>query len=262
MSEFARLEEKLAKLRYRERAPGEGRKLRGAGADGLLAAIVTEIDETILPRRLTFDLPEGAVHLAVANRRLQALLGPAPASVPETLVGQKLPDVEEPAVAELGTVLKTLLADAEAVGVSAKRLSENFGSDIGVPAEHLPRVWSVKAKNALSPTETLEAFLSGLDAKAVAWLRIEGEEVTGQGGDEAVVSALGEQAAVFLDGYFGKFETAFRHPSLACGTLISPGDAARTGLFFIEIDAISAILSASTADILGIATTWQRLVAE
>lgn len=262
MSEFARLEEKLAKLRHRERAPGEGRKLRGTGADALLAAIVTEIDETILPRRLTFEFPDGVVHLAVANRRLQALLGPAPSSVPRDLVGQKLPDVEEPAVAALGTALKELLAQADAVGVSARRLTETFGSDIGVPAEQLPRVWAVEASKKLSPAETLEAFLSRLDVKTVAWLRIEGEEVTGQGGPEDAVSALGEQAAIFLDGYFSKFETAFREPSLACGTLISPGTAAKTGLFFVEIDAISAILSAPTGDILRIATAWQRLVAE
>ncbi|MEM7718205.1 MAG: hypothetical protein AAF222_03320 [Pseudomonadota bacterium] len=262
MSEFARLEEKLAKLRHRERIPGEGRKLRGTGPDALLAAIVTEIDETILPRRLTFEVPGGHIHLAVANRRLQALLGPAPASIPDGLVGLKLPDVEEPAVAKLGAALKTVLAEAEAVGVSAIRLTETFGSDIGVPAEQLPRVWSVKASKTLSASETLEAFLVRLDTKSVAWLRIEGEEVTGQGGPEAIVSGLAEQAALFLDGYFSKFETAFRESSLACGTLISPGDAAQTGLFFIEIDTVSAILSAPTSEILGIATAWQRLVAE
>ena len=262
MSEFARLEEKLAKLRQRERAAGEGRTLRGSGADALLAAIVTEIDETILPRRLSFTLPSGAVHLAVANRRLQALLGPAPDGIPDTLVGQKLPDVEEPAVSELGDALKSLLEGAGSVGVAATRLTENFGSDIGVPAEQLPRVWSVAESTVKSPAEILEAFLNGLDTTSAAWLRIEGEEVKGQGGPDTVVSGLGEHAAVFLDGYFSKFETAFRDPAFACGTLISPADSGERGLFFVEIEALSAIISAPPAELLGIATNWQRLVAE
>ncbi|MEO1537305.1 MAG: hypothetical protein AAFR73_06205 [Pseudomonadota bacterium] len=262
MSDFARLEEKLAKLRQRERAPGEERKLRGNGADTLLAAIVTEIDETILPRRLSFALDQGKVHLAVANRRLQALLGPAPGGVPEALVGKALPDVEDPAVAELGNVLKGLLASSDAIGVSATRLTEGFGSDIGVPAEQLPRVWSVAESTAKTPQEILDAFLAGLETGSTAWLRIEGEEVTGQGGPEAIVSALGEQAAVFLDGYFSKFETAFREPAYACGTLVSPGGAGERALFFVEIASISAIVSAPYDRVLGIATIWQRAVAE
>ena len=262
MSEFARLEEKLAKLRQRERVVGEGRSLRGGGADALLAAIVTEIDETILPRRLSFTVPDGVVHLAVANRRLQALLEPAPSSVPAGLIGQALPDVEEPAVAELGDALKRLLEGAETIGVTATRLTENFGSDIGVPAEQLPRVWSVAESTVLKPEEVLQTFLGGLDTKTAAWLRIEGEEVTSQGGPEAIVSALGEQAAMFLDGYFSKFEVAFLEPSYSCGTLISPGDKGDRALFFVEIENISAIVSAPPAKILGIAMAWQRLVAE
>lgn len=262
MSEFARLEEKLAKLRQRERPVGEGRVLRGSGADALLAAVVTEIDETILPRRLSLSVPAGVVHLAVANRRLQALLDPAPSGVPASLVGRKLPDVEEPAVAELGDALKALFADAEAIGVSATRLTETFGSDIGVPAEQLPRVWSVAERTSRTPGEVLETFLAGLDPATVAWLRIEGEEVTGQGGPEAVVAALGEQAAVFLDGYFSKFETAFREPAYACGTLVSPGEGGARALFFVEIEALSAIISAPSDRILAVATAWQRLVAE
>lgn len=262
MSEFARLEEKLAKLKQRERTVGEGRKLRGAGTDALLAAIVTEIDETILPRRVSFELPSGTVHLAVANRRLQALLAPAPAGVPASLVGHALPDVEDPAVAELGEVLKALLADAESIALTAMRPVESFASDIGVPADQLPRVWSVAERTAVTAADTLQSFLKELDTNMVAWLHIEGEEVAAQGGEEAAIASLSEHAALFLDGYFSKFETAFREPSYSCGTLISPGDGAERALFFVEIEDLSAILSAPSAEILQIAKSWQRLVAE
>ena len=78
-SDFARLKAKLAKLAQRERTAGEARRLKGGDAGELIAALVTEIDETILPRRLTLTLDGAVLHLAVANRRLQAMLAPAPA---------------------------------------------------------------------------------------------------------------------------------------------------------------------------------------
>ena len=77
-SDFARLKAKLAKLAQRERTAGEARRLKGGNAGELIAALVTEIDETILPRRLTLTSEGRALHLAVANRRLQAMLSPAP----------------------------------------------------------------------------------------------------------------------------------------------------------------------------------------
>ncbi|MCG6883163.1 MAG: hypothetical protein LJE62_05345 [Silicimonas sp.] len=262
MSEFARLEEKLAKLRQRERIAGEGRKLRGKGGDALLAALVAEIDETILPRRLSLVTPQGPVHLAVANRRLQALLAPVPGSLPEGLADHALPDIEDPKLAELGQSLKTLLAEAENIPVTARRLDRAFGSDIGVPAVQLPRIWTVAQPTAAKPDDILSGFLADLGDAALAWLRIEGEEVTLQGGEEAAVAALSEQAAIFLDSYFGKFDAAYREPSLACGTVIAPADGSANAVFFVEIGEFSAIIHAPAAQMPSIASDWQRRVAE
>ena len=262
MSEFARLEDKLSKLRQRERVAGEGRKLRGQGGDALLASLVTEIDETILPRRLSLTTAEGAAHLAVANRRLQALLSPAPASVPEGLADHALADIEDPKLAELGETLKPLLASAETVQISAERLGQTFGSDIGVPAVQLARIWTVAEPQAATPEEILTAFLGALNTQTVTWLRIEGEEVTAQGGSDDTVAALSEQAAVFLDGYFSKFDQAYKEPSLACGTMIAPADESLNALFFVEIGEYSAILHAPAGQIVAIASDWQRRVAE
>ena len=261
MSEFARLEEKLTKLRQRERVAGEGRKLRGRGGDALLAALVTEIDETILPRRLSVATPVGHVHLAVANRRLQAVLSPVPEGMPADLGDHAMPDIEDPLVAALGEALKAILADAENVPIVATRPSQTFASDIGVPAVQLPRIWTVAEPVAAKPEDILSDFLGALDS-SVAWLRIEGEEVTSQGGDDAAITALSEQAAIFLDSYFGKFEAAFREPSLACGTVIAPAGGAQNAVFFVEIDAFSAILHAPAEKMPAIAADWQRRVAE
>lgn len=266
MSDFARLETMLAKLRERERAPGEGRKLKGRDADSLLAALVTEIDETILPRRLTLQTGMGAVHLAVANRRLQALLAPVPdlAGAAE-LEGHPLPDAEDPGVPALKEVLSLAFATPGPMDVHTRRLESPFNSDIGVPANLLARAWNVAevaTPKAMTPDELMSRFLAGLDAPSVAWLRINGEEVTDQHGDEARTAALGEQAAIFLDGYFAKFEELFAANAVACGTVIAPPGAVGEAMFFVEIAEESAFVTALPDDMLGIAQSWQALVAE
>ncbi len=257
MNDFARLQDKLSKLRQKERGPGDARRLSGNNPEARLAALVTEIDETILPRRLQLESTSGAMVLAVANRRLQALLSPAPSNVPKALVDHALPDIEDPVLAELGAVLKSFFDDPKPVRISATRLAKPFGSDIGVPAGQLPRVWNVTEQQSLSPAETLKAFLDRISGKGVAWLRIEGEEVTDQGGTAKAVDALGQQAAVFLDGYFSKFDVAFGEPTDTCGTLIAGADPSQNALFFVEIGELSAIISAPEAALLQIAADWR-----
>lgn len=262
MSEFARLEEKLAKLRQKARAPGEPRRLRGADGEARLAALVTEIDETILPRRLSFATAAGEIHLAVANRRLQALLSPAPAAIAAEFVDQPLADGDDPKLPQLGTALKTALGGSESARISAARLKVLFGSDVGVPAVQLARLWSVGEVDEMRPEDVLDRFLAALPSGDIAWLRIAGEEVVAQGGPAGAVEDLGAQAAVFLDGYFSRFETAFREPAQAFGTLIASNDPASAGLFFVEIGDLSAIFAAPADQLLEIAGAWQRLVAE
>jgi hypothetical protein len=264
MSDFSRLEAMLAHLRARERAPGEGRKLKGSDADSLIAALVAEIDETILPRRLSLHTEKDAVHFAVANRRLQALLAPAPKTDgAEDLSDQPLPDAEDPNVPALREVLAQFFGKGGPITIKTQPLKASFGSDIGVPANLLGRAWGVDGKaqpKTFSPDEVISQFLGDLAEEGVAWLRIKGEEVTDQGGDEGRTASLGEQAAIFLDGYFAKFEEVFPADALTCGTLIAPaeGDA----MLFVEFGEESAFLSGPVEQMPAVAGRWQALVAE
>lgn len=267
MSDFARLENKLEKLRQRERAPGEGRKLRGDTAEALLAAIVSEIDETILPRRLSFAQDGGAtVHLAVANRKLQAVLSPAPGGMSADLCDKELGDVDDPAVASIADGLRVVLAKGGALTMSSVRPQSLFASDIGIQTSQLRKAWQVAEQQSApapkDPGEILGGFLTSLGDEAVAWLRIEGEAVTDQGGDPKVATELGDTAAVFLDGYFQKFDEAFPEPAFACATLISPSETGASALFFVEIGTLSAVIAAKVDHAVALATRWQSLVAD
>ena len=265
MSEFARLEDKLAKLRQRERAPGERRKIRGADPEAILAAMVTEIDEIILPRRLNFKIDaNNSLSFAVGNRRLQALLSPPPAGIDAALADQELPDADDPRIAALAVGIRAALDGVESVEISTARPKKLFASDIGVPAVQLERVWGVSTSETkpVDPSEILKGFLKGVGEDANAWLRIEGEAVAEQGGDDAQAAELAEKTAIFLDGYFSKFETVFPEPSLSCGTVISPGTDHERALFFIEIGDVSAVISAKPGRVLALASRWQKLVAD
>lgn len=265
MSDFARLEEKLAKLSQRERIAGEGRRLRGATPEARLAALVTEIDETVLPRRLSFAVEGGpTVHLAVANHRLQALVTPAPdvAGVDgSALADRPLPDAEDEGVPELKKLLLAAFAGGGAISIRSARPKVGFPSDVGVPAGILARVWAVAevVDEPASPEEVLSEFLGGLGRDAAGWLRIEGENVTDQGGEPSVVEALGDHAAVFLDSYFGKFDILFPNEGGACGTLAGPVTGTGLAALFVEIGEVSAFIAAKADRAVHLATRWQAL---
>jgi hypothetical protein len=266
LSDFARLEGILVKLRQRERIAGEGRRLRGATPEALLAAVVTEIDETILPRRLSFAVEGGAtVHLAVANRRLQALVSPVPVlkgADAGGLADQPLADPDDADVGKVRDVLLNVFEEAASVAIrSARPTGGGFPSDVGIPANILARVWGadVAGEEAPSPEAVLSRFLLEMKDDAVAWLRIEGEDVTDQGGDAAAVDALGEQAAMFLDGYFGKFEALYPAVGMASATFVGPMSDTGTAVLFVEIGEVSAFVAARSARGPELIRKWQRL---
>lgn len=271
MSDFARLQQTLAKLRQRERSPGEGRFLRGEDAEGLLASFVREIDETILPRRLIFTADNGPVfQLAVANRRLQALLSPAPEVADAALADiadQPLAEAEDAPVTTLKDALIAGFRESKAVSIQSRRLGvAAFGSDVGVPAVSLMRAWDIAEPviEELNPAELLEKFLKWLGDRSNAWLRIEGEEVTDQAGDPARLEALGEQAALFLDSYFSKFDDLY--PGNAVGpfvTALASGDAkGAEAVLFIEIAELSAFVVVKQTALAEAVAQWQSSIVD
>ena len=266
MSDFARLEDKLAKLRQRERIAGEGRRLSGSTPDAQLASVVAEIDETILPRRLTFSVEGGeTIYLAAANRRLQALLSPTPdlpGVAASDFADHPLPDAEEPAVKGIRDVLLAVFANGAPVAIQSSRPEgRGFPSDVGVPANILARAWGVAAaaQEEVDPDAIVSRFISYLGEDAIAWLRIEGEDVTDQGGEAAMVETLGEHAAIFLDGYFGKFDALFPEEGGACATVIGPMSGTGAAALFVEIGEVSVFVAAKAERATDLARIWQRL---
>ena len=263
MDDFSRLEAKLSKLRQRAAASGEGRSIRGK-PEQLLAAVVSEIDETILPRELTFSSGMTSFSIAVANRRLQALTSVAPLeNVSSDLAGKSIADAEDEVLPRVRDTLVELLSSEASWKISSKRQSgSGFPSDVGVPSGPLARAWQVtpSGEGRSNPEATLADYLGSLGKGATAWLLIEGEEVKNQSGPEDVVAGLGNQAAVFLDGYFSKKDTLFQGETGPSG-LVFAGNADTDAVLFLDCGASMAFVMAEAGNVATLAQDWQARVA-
>jgi len=263
LDDFTRLEQKIAKLKQRDRARGDTRTLRGS-PERLLDAILGEIDETILPRRVSFSVDGGeTLHLAVGNRRLQALVSPAPkVKGADAVADVELKAAEDEAVGQLKSIIEAVIGNGEALTVTTARFKDYTpASDVGVPVDQLSKAWGLAGAASSDAAEGggVEGFIKSLAGRAVGWLRIDGEEVAGQDGEEDVIADLVEGAAVFLDGYFSKKPELEDRPGAPLGLVFLAASGA--SVVFVDAGDSMVFVRAEPNEIFGIARDWQLMSA-
>jgi hypothetical protein len=153
------------------------RDLLVTGQDGQWAALLHEIDQTILPRRLVFDGGGGAsLTLDVADRHVLGVV--AVSGLPHdppgfSLVGQVLAEPTEAEVAQLRRLLIAFVTDHLSLGVRSTRGIAASGVDIrGVSVNRLRQI----GVHTAVAEGLLERFMTRLAARPTAFLR------TGAGG--------------------------------------------------------------------------------
>lgn len=192
MSEEKRLRDKLEKLAAAAE-PGPRRLLAGPDGD-LSRAVLAEIDETVLARRLDFRRPDGAVmSLDVSGRRLLAI-----AALPDARADILVPlgSEADAALAAAAEALRRFAAGAETLTVTSRPLDREMQPGaLGRSAATLARALGF----ALYEDEPVPLPFAGI---ATAVLRIEaGRPGTADGPDPAAVarlSALGADAIAAL----------------------------------------------------------------
>lgn len=210
MSDFARLKEKLGKLRQAEPRTGAGRLLSGHDAEARLRSIVVEIDETILPRKVSFQAGASRVVIGVANRQLSLILEGAVAASEEPHV---VDGRDDPILGELKDGLLRLLGGSDTWSIEVSHLDReqiaHMRPDAGVSANSLATIWGVSLtdQGATGAGDVAERFIARVADRCTAWLMIEGEEIADSGGSPAAIDWLSERAGGFLDGYFSQSET-------------------------------------------------------
>ncbi|MCR8725020.1 hypothetical protein [Frigidibacter sp. ROC022] len=196
-----RIERKLTRLAS---APGpimaEGR-LVGSGT-GLLAALLNEIDETVLARRLGFTTDTGLrLFCDVYGRRLLALRPPVPEGVEtlpgaETLIDKPLGALDAQGMAQLRTIFETVLNGATRLFASSSELPGGRNPAVlGTAASTLAAAWDLTLDAAPPAGPPLELFHSAAAPLALAWLQVSDKTADKWGGAQDGVARLTRFAA-------------------------------------------------------------------
>lgn len=177
MTGLDRLNDKLAKLKGADDA---AEQTVAGGTDGILAALLSEIEETILPREMVLTNERGEeFRLLVSGRRL--IRAGAPAAAPE--------DDDDPAgriVAAFNGPLRAFLDGAREISIAAGRPRERIDpTEMGCSAEILAR----SVTPARMPDPVADPVGACLD-RAAAGLRLEGGAVTATLGDPSLAARL------------------------------------------------------------------------
>lgn len=195
MKNTRRLAERIAKLAASETPSPEGREL-APGPDGsALAAILREVDETVLPRTLTFRRGEGRLVLSAGNRRLitvDAAEGPG-ASAARDMLGRPLTQPDVALLGRLRDALVSALPGGAPIRVRTAAPSArggNFAS--GTTAAALASAWGVDLASAAESGSPgpVDDFLGVAPSLSRAWIRLAAGRVTEAGGDATLAGRL------------------------------------------------------------------------
>lgn len=209
MSDKKRLKDTLLKLASEISPVEDGwRRIEGENEAGPLAAVLAEIDETLLPRALGLRSEGGDILLLeVGDRRLRRLVSPAPAGLSAfgQLFDGSLSVPSDDTIDSIGEMFRAFLSGGKPVWVRAKNLSDNAEHGlIGVSAATLARAWSVEltARPEIEPGAAFEEFVEAAVARSEAWLRSDGGEVVATSDPHAHAAWLENCGSVDWQSYF------------------------------------------------------------
>ncbi len=186
-NDASRLKHLLERL-AREKTPGRAQCRQPVqGHPELMAAVLREIDETVLPRQITLRSDANAVaHLLVSNRRLMGLTSPG-----QDATGNS-PPAQDPEAAAAWYVaqLNRLFADCRkgSCQVTA-RINAAMGSRISCSPQMLAQAagleWGGPASDPAPDTR-----VEDLQQLALAWLQRQSTTETGRAGQDALIDLL------------------------------------------------------------------------
>lgn len=253
MSDHSILSAKLAALTARDAVfVGQARVISDAGQPAALAAILAEIDATVLERLLVFDIDGVILRLAVSARRLRGLLDVNGAC--DALTGNVL-STEDPAMLQAtGTLLTDLCNNAQRITVKTEA-AVPFGNpaELGVSASVLTALWH--KGQVLTPRSSLQGFLAAQDDLLSDYLCIiDGRIVDSQGDITALNLIWRDQLTPFRTAQKSAFPRR-TGPILIClDAALGNGRAAGVAMTGDEI----GIFSCSAPNISRLLAEWHR----
>ncbi|MGB8621588.1 MAG: hypothetical protein WCD16_02105 [Paracoccaceae bacterium] len=263
MKDGRKLKEKLDRLGgATDVAAGRSRTLSAADPDGLIAAILREIDDTMLGRELDFRNERGElIGLDVSGRRLLRVRAVSPDALGSRFGGYIDVPVSDPgdkAVRSLLDVLKVFADGTRTISVEPRKLSRRpKNSETGCAAEGLSAAWSLALSSSVNaaPGDPIEAFLVSCKDLATSWIMIDGDKTADLHGDQARVRHLVAIAAEGID----LPPCSDGSGAIANCIIFRGADNNHEALLYAEDSDLALIMTFPNAHLARIMSLWQRL---
>lgn len=197
MSEPNALAQQLATLASRETVDETGaRVISEDGNPAPVAAIVGEIDGTVLERCLVFQCGHATVSIVAAGRRLRGIISVSPQN-DQAVIGQVLSREEPEGVQAAYDLLQDICGEADRLTVrSLPPEAFGKGGERGISATGLAELWDLATQT--EPKPPIEQFLSANAAAFSSVLHVrDGEIILTEGNFEALQSIWSTQVEAF-----------------------------------------------------------------
>ncbi|MGB5871970.1 MAG: hypothetical protein WBH04_17405 [Albidovulum sp.] len=166
-----------------------------------LAALLDEVDNTVLKRDLTFRLADSLLSMTVAGRRVLTLVAASQdLSDAQALIALPLSHDEPEGFTALTAVLQQFTGQKDSLTVESAH-SANTGSptSIGIPVSRLAEALGLDLDAA--PPSPLQMFLDACGMIFIATLTRSGEDWTCQAQDDALLPAMRHIAETQLEAF-------------------------------------------------------------
>lgn len=221
-----------------------------------LAAILREIDDTVLERTLVFGIGATAVHAVVAGRRLRGIVEiSTELQRMDAVVGQVLSREDPETLAALGAILKQLCATAPNVTVhSAPARALGSSAEAGVSTAVLASAWDIDP--AAKPQSPMARLLTANALHITASLHVvDGQPPQTTGDATALQTVWGTQVTSFRKRHkslLGKQDG----PMLVCLKNALPDQ----GLALVVADGEQCLISCPAGRVTDLVTSWNAII--
>lgn len=187
-----------------------------AGQPAPVAAILREIDDTILERNLEFAAGENTVNLIISGRRLRGVLSASPTPKDASSVIGHMLSRDEPDVLSATCELLHTLFDLQ-TEVTVKSLPpEPFGKggDRGISARSLAEIWQIDLDE--TPQPPMVRFLAANVGAISAMLHVSDGETVANSGDSDALETIWDTQVLAFQKSQKAYRTADDGPQLIC----------------------------------------------
>lgn len=223
-----------------------------------LTAVLEEIDNTILKRRLTFRADDSRLSFVVAGRRLMTLAAASPdLSMVQHLVGTALSHDDEDTFETIAAAIVALTEDARPILVESAQTEEGgVHTNIGIPVDRMTELMSIDLAEMPQP---MQQFIEACELFYSACLFWVGGVWIGQSEDDGLLSRLRGIAEGQWDRFrdaYGKNSHSLETPRLIILDRALGGDGSVTAAW---AHGEFAMFAHEQRDAAEIHATWRRI---